>query len=57
MPRDPRRVTRRVLTNSSAILAPLDADDVDYERAAAIPRRIVSDEWPSLVTTSVRAPC
>ena len=41
---------RGVLWDSSAILALLDADDADHERAVAIAGQIASERRPSFVT-------
>jgi predicted nucleic acid-binding protein len=48
-------VTRAVLWDSSAILALLDADDADHERAVAVARAIASERRPSFVTNFVEA--
>ena len=48
-------MTRAVLWDSSAILALLDADDRDHERAAAVARRIASERRPSFVTNYIEA--
>lgn len=42
-----------VLWDSSAILALLDADDADHERAAAIARQIASERRPSFITNYI----
>lgn len=44
---------RAVLWDSSAILALLDADDADHDRAVAIARRIAADQRPAFVTNYV----
>jgi len=41
---------RDVLWDSSAILALLDADDADHERAVTVARRIASQRRPSFIT-------
>ena len=46
---------RGVLWDSSAILALLDADDADHERAAAVADHIVADRRPSFVTNYIEA--
>ena len=46
-------MTRSVLWDSSAILALLDADDADHQRAIAIARRIASEKRPSFVTNYI----
>lgn len=46
---------RAVLWDSSAILALLDADDADHDRAAAIARRIAADQRPTFVTNYIEA--
>jgi len=46
-------IRRGVLWDSSAILALLDADDADHERAVAIARRIASDRLPSFITNYI----
>ena len=46
---------RGVLWDSSAILALLDADDVDHERAAVTARQIASESRPSFVTNYIEA--
>ena len=48
-------MTRGVLWDSSAILALLDADDADHERAVRIARRIASEKRPSFITNYVEA--
>ena len=42
-----------VLWDSSAILALLDADDADHERAVAIARQIASERLPSFITNYI----
>lgn len=44
---------RGVLWDSSAILALLDADDADHERAVEIARRIASERRPSFITNYI----
>lgn len=46
---------RSVLWDSSAILALLDADDADHQRAVAIARQIVSEKRPSFITNYIEA--
>lgn len=46
---------RSVLWDSSAILALLDADDGDHQRAVAIARQIVSEKRPSFITNYIEA--
>ena len=46
---------RSVLWDSSAILALLDADDADHERAVAAANRIVAERRPSFVTNYIEA--
>lgn len=46
-------MTRSVLWDSSAILALLDADDADHERAVVAARQIASDQRPSFVTNYI----
>ena len=46
-------MTRGVLWDSSAILALLDADDADHERAVATARQIASEKRPSFVTNYI----
>lgn len=46
-------MTRSVLWDSSAILALLDADDADHERAVAAARQIASEQRPSFVTNHI----
>lgn len=48
-------MTRSVLWDSSAILALLDADDADHERAVAVARTIASERRPSFVTNYIEA--
>ena len=43
-------IRRGVLWDSSAILALLDADDADHERAVAIARQIATERRPSFIT-------
>jgi predicted nucleic acid-binding protein len=42
-----------VLWDSSAILALLDADDADHERAVAIANQIASERRPSFITNYI----
>ncbi len=44
---------RAVLWDSSAVLALLDADDADHDRAAAHARRIATERRPSFMTNYV----
>jgi len=44
---------RGILWDSSAILALLDADDADHERALEVAREIASERRPSFVTNYV----
>lgn len=44
---------RSVLWDSSAILALLDADDADHERAVAAARGIAVEARPSFITNYV----
>lgn len=44
---------RGVLWDSSAILALLDADDADHERAVVITRQIASEKRPSFITNYI----
>jgi predicted nucleic acid-binding protein len=44
---------RGVLWDSSAILALLDADDADHERAVAIAGQIASERRPSFITNYI----
>lgn len=46
---------RGVLWDSSAILALLDADDADHERAASVARRIAREARPSFITNYIEA--
>jgi predicted nucleic acid-binding protein len=46
---------RAVLWDSSAILALLDADDADHERAVAAADRVVVERRPSFVTNYIEA--
>jgi predicted nucleic acid-binding protein len=46
-------VTRSVLWDSSAILALLDADDADHQRAVTAARQIASEKRPSFITNYV----
>ena len=46
-------IRRSVLWDSSAILALLDADDADHERAVAIASQIASEKRPSFITNYV----
>jgi len=46
-------VRRGVLWDSSAILALLDADDADHERAVAIASQIASERRPSFITNYI----
>jgi len=46
---------RAVLWDSSAILALLDADDVDHQRAVAATRRIAAERRPSFITNYIEA--
>jgi predicted nucleic acid-binding protein len=46
-------IRRGVLWDSSAILALLDADDADHERAVAIVRQIASERVPSFITNYI----
>ncbi len=46
---------RGVLWDSSAILALLDADDADHERAVAVAERVASERRPSFVTNYIEA--
>jgi uncharacterized protein len=48
-------VTRGVLWDSSAILALLDADDADHERAVTAARTIAIERRPSFVTNYIEA--
>ena len=44
---------RAVLWDSSAVLALLDADDADYDRAVSIARQIARDRRPSFITNYI----
>jgi len=46
-------IRRGVLWDSSAILALLDAEDADHERAVAIARRIAAEKRPSFITNYI----
>jgi predicted nucleic acid-binding protein len=46
---------RGVLWDSSAILALLDADDADHERAVPAAQRIASERRPSFITNYIEA--
>ena len=46
---------RGVLWDSSAILALLDADDADHERAVRVAQRIASERRPSFITNYIEA--
>ncbi|HVN86824.1 MAG TPA: PIN domain-containing protein [Candidatus Binatia bacterium] len=46
---------RAVLWDSSAILALLDADDADHQRAVAATRRIAAERRPSFITNYIEA--
>ena len=46
-------IRRGVLWDSSAILALLDADDADHERAVSIARQIASERLPSFITNYI----
>ena len=46
-------IRRGVLWDSSAILALLDADDADHERAVAIAGQIASERRPSFITNYI----
>jgi predicted nucleic acid-binding protein len=48
-------VTRSVLWDSSAILALLDADDGDHQRAVGVARQIAAEKRPSFITNYVEA--
>jgi predicted nucleic acid-binding protein len=48
-------IRRGILWDSSAILALLDADDADHERAVAIARRIASERRPCFITSYIEA--
>jgi predicted nucleic acid-binding protein len=44
---------RGVLWDSSAVLALLDADDADHERASAVAHRIAAEGRPSFITNYI----
>ena len=46
---------RGVLWDSSAILALLDADDADHDRACAVAHRIAMEARPSFITNYIEA--
>lgn len=46
---------RGVLWDSSAILALVDADDADHERAVTVADRIASERRPSFITNYIEA--
>lgn len=46
-------MTRGILWDSSAILALLDADDADHERAVAVARQIAAEKRPSFITNYI----
>lgn len=46
-------MTRSVLWDSSAILALLDADDADHQRAVAVARQIALERRPSFITNYI----
>jgi predicted nucleic acid-binding protein len=46
-------IRRSVLWDSSAILALLDADDADHQRAVAVAGRIASERRPSFITNYI----
>jgi len=46
-------IQHAVLWDSSAILALLDADDADHERAVAITGQIASERRPSFITNYI----
>ena len=46
-------IRRGVLWDSSAILALLDADDADHERAVAVAGRIALEKRPSFITNYI----
>jgi predicted nucleic acid-binding protein len=48
-------VTGSVLWDSSAILALIDADDADHDRAVVVARDIASERRPSFVTNYIQA--
>ncbi len=51
--RDRSQLRESVLWDSSAILALLDADDADHERAVLAARRIAFQRWPSFITNYI----
>jgi predicted nucleic acid-binding protein len=46
---------RGVLWDSSAILALLDADDADHERAVTVAERVAAERRPSFITNYIEA--
>ena len=46
-------MTRSVLWDSSAILALLDADDADHERAVAVAQQIAAEKRPAFITNYI----
>ena len=48
-------MTGAVLWDSSAILALLDADDADHERAVAVAHEIARQRRPSFITNHIEA--
>jgi predicted nucleic acid-binding protein len=48
-------VIRSVLWDSSAILALLDADDIDHARAVGVARQLAFDKRPAFITNYVEA--
>lgn len=48
-------IGRAVLWDSSAILALLDADDADHERAIRVARHIASEKRPGFITNYIEA--
>lgn len=48
-------MTRGVLWDSSAILALLDADDADHQRAVQVARTIAAERRPSFITNYIEA--
>jgi predicted nucleic acid-binding protein len=48
-------IRRAVLWDSSAILALLDANDADHERAVEVAGQIASDRRPSFITNYIEA--
>jgi predicted nucleic acid-binding protein len=48
-------MSREVLWDSSAILALLDADDSDHERAVRAARKIATEHRPSFITNYIEA--